>query len=137
MRENCEGVIFTGAMQPYADKVLDIIDKDRTIFQHRLYQDACNLVDFAKEDIKELVKDVERLGRDPKRTVMIDTKPLSFWCNPDNGLPIKPFRGGALEDPELPDILDTLKTLKDVPDVRPHLAKKYNLRDFLRESNML
>lgn len=130
-------MIFTAAMQPYADRVLDIFDKERQVFQHRLYQEACNELEYSKEDLKELVKDLDLLGRDPKRAILIDTKPLAFWCNPDNGVPIQAFRGGALEDYDLTQVVDLLKGLKDQQDVRPELIKKYNLRDFLRESNML
>lgn len=124
-------------MQPYADRVLDLVDEDRSIFPHRLYQDSCSKLEYSKEDLKELVKDLDWLDRDLKRTLLLDTKPLAFWCNPDNCLPVKPFRGGSLDEKELSEVVNLLRTLKDQEDVRPELIKRFFLRDCLRESNML
>ena len=124
-------------MQAYSDKVLDQVDKERVIFPHRLYQESCNKLEYAKEDLKELVKDLEWLDRDMKRTLLLDTKPLAFWCNPDNGMPVKPFRGGSLDEQELSEVVRLLRTLKDQEDIRPELKKRFFLRDCLRESNML
>ena len=36
-----EVVLFTAAVQPYADAVLDYIDPTKTLFQHRLYRTSC------------------------------------------------------------------------------------------------
>jgi hypothetical protein len=56
------------------------------IFLHRLYQDSCNKVQLAEENIDDFVKDLGRLGRDLSRVVYVDCKAFTFWVNPDNGM---------------------------------------------------
>lgn len=36
-----ELMLFTASYQYYADKVLELIDPERTIFQYRFYRDSC------------------------------------------------------------------------------------------------
>lgn len=36
-----ELMLFTASYQYYADRVLELIDPDRTIFQYRFYRDSC------------------------------------------------------------------------------------------------
>ncbi len=37
-------------------------------------------------------QDLSRLGRDLRRTVLVDDTPLAFLRQPDNGIPIFNFR---------------------------------------------
>lgn len=37
-------------------------------------------------------QDLSRLGRDMRRTVLVDDTPLAFLAQPDNGIPIFNFR---------------------------------------------
>ena len=55
------------------------------MFKHRIYQEGCSRIAYAEEDVYDFVKDLDRLGRDLSRTVLIDAKPFVFWANPDNG----------------------------------------------------
>jgi RNA polymerase II subunit A small phosphatase-like protein/CTD small phosphatase-like protein 2 len=41
---------------------------------------------YPEENIDDFLKDLERLNRDIKRVVYIDTKPISFWMYPNNGI---------------------------------------------------
>ena len=135
----CEGVIYSTGSKVYVDKVMDVIDPDRTIFKHRLYQESCGLIEYDEENLKELVKfiDEDILGRDEKRTVLLDTKYLCFWPNPDNAMPVKEFVGSKKEDNELQSVINLLEDLKDVSDVREVLKEKYFIRKTLEECNLL
>ena len=37
--------------------------------------------------MKEFIKDVSQFDRDPKKTLLLDSKPLNFILNPDNVIP--------------------------------------------------
>lgn len=137
LKENTEAVIFSTGSKQYVDAVMNILDPNYEIFKHRLYQTSCNLVDYKDEDLTEFVKDLDSLNRNLNRTVLIDTKPFSFWCNPDSCIPIKPYNGNGLEDTELGIITQILTNLEDSPDVRFDLAESYGIRDTLKESNLL
>lgn len=137
MRTKAEGVIFSTGAPFYVDTIMDLIDKDRTAFKHRIYQDQCNRVEYQKENIDVLVKDLNLIGRDLNRTVLIDTKPFSFWCNPDNSIPVQEFRGSTLDDTELDTLTILLEELRTKGDVRAEVTKRFQVRDSLKECNML
>lgn len=81
---------------------------------------------------------MERLGRDLKKTVYIDSKAINFWCNPENCIPILEYDGQFTEkDHRLLDIIDVLEEAKGAEDVRELLAKKFEIRRMLEESKML
>jgi len=77
-----ELVVFTAAMQEYADWVLDEIDVDHCI-SHRLYRQHTVHIG------NSLVKDLGKLGRDLARTVIIDNVQESFQLSPGNGILIR------------------------------------------------
>lgn len=60
-----EVVIFTASMSTYADRVIDVIDADNSI-SARLFRESCTYVDGS------YVKNLEFLGRDLKRTIIVD-----------------------------------------------------------------
>jgi TFIIF-interacting CTD phosphatase-like protein len=39
-----------------------------------------------EEEIDDFVKDLNRLNRDLKKLIYVDSKPLAFWLHPNNGL---------------------------------------------------
>ena len=52
-------------------------------------------------------QDLSRLGRDLRRTVLVDDTPLAFLRQPDNGIPIFNFRCPAYHGCAcIPDTLD-------------------------------
>lgn len=72
----------------YSERLLKIIDPDRSIFEHTFFRTACYLFEHQEEDITVFVKDIGRFKtRDMKRSVLIDPKHLSFMVTPENGLP--------------------------------------------------
>jgi len=138
LKENTEAVLFCAGEKEYVDFVMDQIDPDKSVFKHRIYQEACSRIVYAEEDVYDFVKDLNRLGRDLSRTVLIDAKPFVFWPNPDNGLPIIEFGADKVEkDFELLNMIDVLEDLKKEKDVRVALNERYCIRQALEDSKML
>lgn len=111
-----EIVIFTAAQQKYADLVLEGIDKNSKI-SYKLYRQHTISVNNAN------VKDLDKLGRDISKVIIVDNYQDNFCFQPKNGLHIKNFEGEE-EDHELDDLKeDLLQLIKDNPkDVRDYLG---------------
>ena len=88
MSEMYEVVIFTAAMQDYADWVLDSIDKHKYI-TYRLYRQHASPTGMV------FVKDLSRIGRPLHKTIIVDNVAENFSLQPDNGIFIKSW----FEDP--------------------------------------
>ncbi|XP_024539796.1 probable C-terminal domain small phosphatase [Selaginella moellendorffii] len=116
-----EIVVFTRAVKPYADRILDRLDPAGNLFAHRLYRDSCSTKEVGG---RKVVKDLSRLGRDLRHTVIVDDKPESFFLQPNNGIVIRAFknRKGHKYD-ELKTISNLLKEIARVEDVRQALEK--------------
>lgn len=65
------------------------------------------------------VKDLAKLGRDLRRTVIVDNNPFSFILQPSNGIPCVPFTGDNPQDNEV--VIPTGKdsSFSAVPVVQP------------------
>lgn len=82
MAKYYELVIFTAAMQDYADWVLNDLDKGKLIEYWLYWQHASP---------KGLVfmKDLSWLGRDVSKTIIVDNVAENFMLQPDNGIFIR------------------------------------------------
>jgi len=76
-----EIVVFTASLAKYANPLLDLLDTSRVV-NHRLFRESC--VNFQNN----LVKDLGKLGRDLKHTIIIDNSPTSYLLHQSNALPI-------------------------------------------------
>ena len=109
-----ELVIFTAAMKDYADWIVDGIDKRGSI-KHRLYRQHCRRTHVSRSeeeggDYYMAVKDMRLLGRDIKKTIIIDNLKENFWSTcPNNGLEIKSWYGVDMCDQELKNFIPFLK----------------------------
>lgn len=121
-----EMVIFTASLEEYANKAMDLIDPSNTC-KYRLYRPAT--VTFRGVDY---VKDLANLGRDLRRTVLIDNNHLAMLASPDNSIAINDFYGDA-SDHELDGALKLLMRMKDMDDVRPFLRKAFQMREQVAE----
>jgi len=112
MAKYYEIVIFTAALQEYADQVVDQIDVGNNI-KHRLYRQ------HTSQNGPFLVKDLSLLGRDLDRTIIIDNISDNFILQPDNGIFISTWYDD-MSDNFLREITPLLTELveKRVPDVR-------------------
>lgn len=82
MAKYYEVVVFTAALQDYADYILDRMDTTRTV-KHRLYRQH---TDFANNVYQ---KDLSKLGRELSRTIIVDNNAENFQLQPDNGVYIQ------------------------------------------------
>lgn len=74
-----EIVIFTAAVQDYADWAINQIDPDGLI-KYRLYRQ------HALPWGSVYIKDLSRLGRDLKKIIIVDNVPENFQLQQDNGI---------------------------------------------------
>ncbi|XP_078439628.1 uncharacterized protein LOC144709851 [Wolffia australiana] len=111
-------VIFTASQSIYAEKLLDILDPDQTIFSRRMYRESCVFSDGS------YTKDLSILGVDLAKVIIVDNSPQVFRLQVNNGIPIKSW----FDDPSdcaLLNLLPFLETLVDVDDVRPVISKRF------------
>jgi CTD small phosphatase-like protein 2 len=128
MKKRWEIIVFTASHQSYADTILDEIDPDRTLFDHRLYRQHC------RELTTELyVKDLSKLNRDLSQTVLVDNSAYSYAMQLDNGIPILPFYEG--KDFELAALESYLQKLLDCDDVRTLNRQYFQLNKYTSYDN--
>jgi len=97
-----ELVIFTAATQDYADPILDAIERRKKYFDFRLYRQHTIIID------EDFVKDLSRIGRDLKKTIIVDNLPQNFRLQKANGIFIKSFFGEDSDDNALIDLIPIL-----------------------------
>lgn len=117
LAEYFELVVFTAAMQSYADLVIDGIDPKQKI-SGRLYRQHTETIGSVN------VKDLSKIGRDLNKVVILENCADNFRLQPLNGIQIKDFEGDE-NDEEL-DILkvELIKLVNDHPlDIREYLTK--------------
>jgi Dullard-like phosphatase family protein len=122
MSQYYEIVIFTAGLENYAGPVIDALDRHGTV-THRLYRGSCAIM--SGTDKRPLyAKDLMLLGRDLARTIIVDNSPESYFLQPENAVPIKPFFGDV-QDHELHTLAEFLTHLVDVDvsDVRTVIRK--------------
>jgi len=90
-----ELIIFTASAPEYANRIIDIIDPDKSLFGYRLFRKDCY-----QSEKGLYIKDLRIFNRNIERTVIVDDAAYSYGFQPDNGIPIIPFKGDK-EDSEL------------------------------------
>lgn len=122
---NFEVTVFTASQAVYASKLLDLIDKEGRWVHHRLYRDSCLCVDG------NYIKDLNVLGRDLSRTVLVDNSQHAFGYQLDNGIPIESW----FEDPDDRELLKLAyfleKEVLTASDVRPVVREKFRMRQLV------
>jgi Dullard-like phosphatase family protein len=99
-----ELVVFTAAMQEYADQVMEHIERITGVrVPRRYYRDSCTPTDGA------MVKDLRIIGENPDARVwIVDNTPSSYMLQPQCGVPIASY---IAEDPNDTALLDVLVVL--------------------------
>jgi len=122
-----EVVVFTASQMIYADVLLDKLDPHKRIFSHRLFRDACLLVQG------NYIKDLHVLGRDLARTVLVDNSPHAFGYQIDNGIPIESWYDDQ-EDTELLKLVGFLNRVFAEDDVRPSIRAAFRTDKLVSEA---
>ncbi|EGR34848.1 hypothetical protein IMG5_000760 [Ichthyophthirius multifiliis] len=88
-----ELIIFTAGIKEYADQTVTEFDKNKLI-QHKLYRQHCQIQGLV------YIKDLSRVGRDLKKTIILDNNHHNFQQQPDNAIFVKSWFDDK-EDDEL------------------------------------
>jgi len=116
MSKYYEIVIFTAAIQDYADWAINQIDPNKEI-KHRLYRQHT----LAWGSV--YIKDLSRLGRDLRKIIIVDNVPENFQLQQDNGI----FITSWFDDVTDTALWELSIILKDIYSLKPD-----DLRDALR-----
>ncbi|XP_049822977.1 carboxy-terminal domain RNA polymerase II polypeptide A small phosphatase 1 [Aethina tumida] len=109
MGELYECVLFTASLAKYADPVADLLDQ-WGVFRARLFRESCV---FYRGNY---VKDLNKLGRDLQKIVIIDNSPASYIFHPDNAVPVASWFDD-MGDSELLDLIPFFEKLSKVDNV--------------------
>lgn len=117
MAKTYELFVYTCAKKEYAEKILNVLDPQRKLFRHRLYQEDCACVQG------HYIKDLSILGRDLAKTVVLDNAPHTYPYHLMNMIPVKSWSREP-DDRELQKLIPTLEKLATVEDFRDVLKKR-------------
>jgi carboxy-terminal domain RNA polymerase II polypeptide A small phosphatase len=110
MAEIYEIVIYTASLSKYADPLLDWLDPDG-LWSHRLFREHWTFYNGI------FVKDLSRLDRSLKDTIIIDNSPVSYLMHPECALPITSWYDD-IEDTELYMLTPILQGMSKLNDIR-------------------
>lgn len=118
LAESYELVVFTASVDYYANPLLDRLDPTGKLISHRLFRESCVFWQG------NYIKDMSLLGRDERRSIIVDNSPASYLLHPQNALPCTSFFEDKA-DGELPRLCRFLAQLarRNVADVRRHLIE--------------
>lgn len=123
-----EVTIFTASQQVYAEKLLDLLDPEHKYIEHRLYRDSCLNVEG------NYLKDLNVLGRDMSKTLLVDNSPHAFGYQLDNGVPIESWFDDRA-DTELLKLMRVLEEIHRASDVRTVLRERFGVWKLVQDAS--
>ncbi|KAM3936786.1 CTD small phosphatase-like protein 3 [Leptodactylus fuscus] len=112
--------VFTTAKKEYAEKILEILDPQKKLIRHRLYQNHCFCV------LGHYVKDLNVLHRDLAKTVALNTVAYTLPFHLTNRIPIRRWSGNQTDE-ELLILLPVLEQMTHVDDVRVVISHQFQV----------
>ena len=82
-----EIIAFSNGDKKYTDLIINSIDKNKIFFDNKLYRDHCIIMN------NDFVKDINILGKDITKVIIVDNLIQNYRLNIDNGINIKSFYG--------------------------------------------
>ena len=123
VKQYYELILFTAATREYADPILDVIEENKGYyFNHRLYRESCTIID------NNYMKEIRRIGRDIKRTIIVDNMAQNFKMEKENGILISSFWG---EDSNDRALLNLGRILINIAVEMMEVGFKRDIRDVL------
>ena len=118
-----ELILFSSNIPDYVDPIVQLIHKRQKYFDHILYRHHITLDEEGNN-----VKNLELIGRDLNKVIIVDDISRYFKLQKDNGINIKPFYGNAKKDGMTLQILaDIIKKIRkdtdNSDDIRLSLEK--------------
>eukprot|EP00802_Teleaulax_amphioxeia_P016744 Tamp_16870.p1 GENE.Tamp_16870~~Tamp_16870.p1 ORF type:complete len:343 (+),score=63.35 Tamp_16870:337-1365(+) len=121
--EQFEVVVFTASLDKYANPVLDLMERNAPRSVHfRLFREHCVLTNGA------LVKDITRMGREPRKCIIVDNSPASYLLQPQNSIAISSWFDN-MQDQQLLLMLPWLQRMANQDDVLPLLSEMRKVMD--------
>ena len=118
MKKNYELIIFTSATNEYADPLLAAIEKDKKLFDYKLYRQHTLIYN------NEIVKDISKIGRPLNKIIIVDNLVQNFRLQKENGIMIKAFWGEDVYDNALFELKEILNKIAiEFDDVRLGIKK--------------
>lgn len=111
--------VFTTAKKEYAQTILEILDPQKKLIRHRLYQDHCVCVSGY------YVKDLNVLHRDLAKTVALDAVAYTLPFHLTNRIPVRRWMGNQT-DRELLSLLPVLEQMTREEDVRQVISHQFH-----------
>ncbi|XP_053155129.1 carboxy-terminal domain RNA polymerase II polypeptide A small phosphatase 2 isoform X3 [Hemicordylus capensis] len=108
-------VEIEGTTHQYADPVTDLLDKCG-VFRARLFRESCVFHQGC------YVKDLSRLGRDLRKTLILDNSPASYIFHPENAVPVQSWFDD-MADTELLNLIPIFEELSGAEDVYTSLGQ--------------
>lgn len=109
MEKHFEIICFTASLSKYANPLLDLLDKNKTI-KGRLYREHCVY------HRGTYVKDLSLIGRELASTLIVDNSKNSYMFQPQCGVPCTSFIDDK-SDRELYALADWLEKIADAEDM--------------------